>query len=129
MASYRTYPIPGKTAAQVPECKTCLRQDCSLGSCACSEGPVLGQNTLMMIMAIIIYFENRERTKFNLIGPLFSEMLIFLLILICKFQNVPCALGFGIKYSKIFCRRFRTCVIILSMKFTVINYFGHNVFF
>ena len=29
--------------------KTCLWQNCSLGSCACSEGPVLGQNTLMMI--------------------------------------------------------------------------------
>ena len=25
--------------------KTCLRKNCSLGSCACSEGPVLGQNT------------------------------------------------------------------------------------
>ena len=25
--------------------KTCLRQNCSLGSCTCSEGPVLGQNT------------------------------------------------------------------------------------
>ena len=26
--------------------KTCLRQNCSLGSCACSEVPALGQNTL-----------------------------------------------------------------------------------
>ena len=25
--------------------KTCLRQNCSLGSCACSEGHALGQNT------------------------------------------------------------------------------------
>ena len=29
--------------------KTCLWQNCSLGCCACSEGPALGQNTLMMI--------------------------------------------------------------------------------
>ena len=26
--------------------KTCLLQNCCLGSCACSEGPALGQNTL-----------------------------------------------------------------------------------
>ena len=25
--------------------KTCLRQNCSLASCACSEGPALGENT------------------------------------------------------------------------------------
>ena len=29
--------------------KTCLRQNCSLGFSACSEGPAFGQNTLMMI--------------------------------------------------------------------------------
>ena len=28
--------------------KTCLRQNCSLGSRACSEGPTLGQKTLMI---------------------------------------------------------------------------------
>ena len=32
--------------------KICLRQNCSLGSCTCSEGPALGQNTLMMMMMI-----------------------------------------------------------------------------
>ena len=32
--------------------KTCLRQNCSLGSCACCEGPVLGQNTLMRYIYI-----------------------------------------------------------------------------
>ena len=31
---------------------TWLRQNCSLGSCACSEGPVLEQNTLIMMMTI-----------------------------------------------------------------------------
>ena len=30
--------------------KTCLHQNCSLSSCACSEGPSLRQNTLMMIL-------------------------------------------------------------------------------
>ena len=34
--------------------KTCLRQNCSLGSCACSEGPALGQNTLMMMMMMMM---------------------------------------------------------------------------
>ena len=34
--------------------KTCLQQNCSLGSCACSEGPVLGQKTLMIAHEIII---------------------------------------------------------------------------
>ena len=29
--------------------ETCLRQNCTLGSCACSEEPALGQNTLMLI--------------------------------------------------------------------------------
>ena len=33
--------------------KTCLRQNCNLGSSPCSEGPVLGQKTLMGMM---IYF-------------------------------------------------------------------------
>ena len=35
--------------------KTCLRQNCNLCSCACSERPVLGQNTLMMIMILVMY--------------------------------------------------------------------------
>ena len=34
--------------------KTCLRQNCSLGSCAFSEGPALGQKTLMMMMMIFL---------------------------------------------------------------------------
>ena len=33
----------------------------------------------------------------------------------CKFQNVPCALGFEVKHSKCFCRSFRTCIIIISV--------------
>ena len=30
--------------------KSCLRQNCSLGTCACSEGPALAQNTLIMMI-------------------------------------------------------------------------------
>ena len=33
--------------------KTCLRQNCSLGSCACSDGLALGQNTDNMIYIYI----------------------------------------------------------------------------
>ena len=49
--SYRTYSIPGKTAALVPEfaVEDLPSQNFSLGSCACSEGPALGQNTLIMM--------------------------------------------------------------------------------
>ena len=45
--NYRTYSIPSKTAVLVPEfvVETGRRQNCSLGFCACSEGPALGQNT------------------------------------------------------------------------------------
>ena len=45
--SYRTYSIPWFLSLRW---KTCLRQNCSLGSCACSEVPVLEQNTLMLMM-------------------------------------------------------------------------------
>ena len=40
--------------------KIWLRQNCSLGFCACSEGPAIGQNILMMMMMM-----NMEITKFN----------------------------------------------------------------
>ena len=41
------YSIPSKTAAWFLSLrwKTCLWQNCSLGSCACSEWPALGHNT------------------------------------------------------------------------------------
>ena len=50
--------IPSKSAALLLSLRwnTCLRQNCSLGSYACSEGPALGQNTLMMIMMMMISF-------------------------------------------------------------------------
>ena len=34
--------------------KTCLRQNCSLGSFTCSEGLALVQNTLIMMMMIMM---------------------------------------------------------------------------
>ena len=33
---------------------TCLRQNCSLGSYACSKGPALGQNIPMMMMMMMM---------------------------------------------------------------------------
>ena len=57
----------------------------------------------------------------NSIGPLVFKILFFKLILICKFHNVPCALGFEVKYSQFFCRNFRTYIIIVSRDFTINN--------
>ena len=51
--------------------KTCLRQKCNLGSCACSEVPALGQNTLMRMMMMMMIFRklgvSKKKTpvKFN----------------------------------------------------------------
>ena len=44
--------IPNKTADRFLSLrwKTCLEQNCSLGSSVCSKGPALGQNNLLMIM-------------------------------------------------------------------------------
>ena len=55
--SYRTYSIPGKTITWFLSLrwKICLRQNCSVGSCACSEGSVLGQNTLMTMMMMYVW--------------------------------------------------------------------------
>ena len=39
--------------------KTCLRQNCSLGSCACSEGPALGQNTLMNEFKVVYRYHSK----------------------------------------------------------------------
>ena len=48
--SYRTYSIPGKAAALVPVFAVKdLPLNSNLGSCACSEGPALGQNALTMM--------------------------------------------------------------------------------
>ena len=47
--------------------KTCLRQNCSQGSCACSEGPALGQNTLMMNRKLV------EGMEWNCVGLFNTE--------------------------------------------------------
>ena len=48
--NYRTYSISSKTAAFFPEFAVdCLRQNYSPGSCACCEGPALGQNTIYFL--------------------------------------------------------------------------------
>ena len=41
------------------------------------------------------------------------DYIIFYLILICKLQNVPCAIDFEVKHSIFFCRSFRIRIIIL----------------
>ena len=48
--------IPGETAVLAPEfaVEDLPLQNCSLGSCTCSEGPAFGQSTLMMMMMMII---------------------------------------------------------------------------
>ena len=43
--------------------KTCIRQNCSLGSCACSEGPALAQNTLMMMMILHVTWCAQEASE------------------------------------------------------------------
>ena len=53
VGSYHTYSIPGKTATLVPEFAVGDLPS-TLDSCACSEGPALGQNTLMMHMFLKI---------------------------------------------------------------------------
>ena len=52
--------------------KACLRQNCNLGSCACSEGPSLRQNTLMMMILmdmgtwiLNIFFLGKFATNFS----------------------------------------------------------------
>ena len=57
--SYRTYWVLGKTAALVPEFAVedlpSAELQPTVGSCVCSEGLVLGQNTLMMTMCSNYY--------------------------------------------------------------------------
>ena len=53
--------------------KTCLRQNSSLGSCACSEGPALGQNT----------HDDDEHIKFSEL----CYMYIFVSVINTRFSN------------------------------------------
>ena len=72
--SYRTYSVPGKTAALVPELAVEDLPSAELQPrfLPCNEGPVVGLNTLMMKMMMctyfsVIYFSRVFRTicKFN----------------------------------------------------------------
>ena len=49
--------------------------------------------------------ENKEHTKFQFNWSTnYRDINFFKLIFICKLQKVPCALGFEVKRSTIFCR-------------------------
>ena len=74
---------------------------------------------ILLLLFLDLKIENLQ--NLNLVGSLVSEILVFKLISICKFQNDPCALGFeeGLKHSKYFCTSSRTHIIILSMDFTI----------
>ena len=61
----------------------------------------------MIFLLYILDLENREHTFVNSLVMLVSKILIFKLILIGKFQTVPCALGFEVKYKKNLRRSFR----------------------
>ena len=57
--------------------------------------------TILRFFYCALYTIKVERTQ-NLISIdlLVSEILIFKLILICKFENVPCSLGIKVKHFK-----------------------------
>ena len=61
--------------------KTCLRQNCSLGFCAYSEGPAFGQNTqeclklMYTLFDIMLFPSNEPRQKYNLCCVLFLNLL------------------------------------------------------
>ena len=54
----------------------------------------------MITLLCILDIYNGDRTKVNSIHLSAFDILIFSLILICIFQNVPCALGFEVNYRK-----------------------------
>ena len=58
----------------------------------------------MILILHILDCENRKPTKFQFN---FSINFRDINILICKFQNVPCALGFEVKHSKFFLYKFQ----------------------
>ena len=69
--------------------------------------PVMG--ITLPYLYCVFYTIKRERIQhLNSIVLLISQILVFQLILICKFQNISSALSFEVKHSKFFCRSFRT---------------------
>ena len=69
----------------------------------------------MIFLYSIFYIIKIERMQnFNsIIDLLTSDILIFKLILICRFQNVPCALGFDVKHSKNFLYSFQDITAVV----------------
>ena len=57
--------------------KTCLRQNCSLSSCACREGPAIEQNTLMMMMMMMILSRSRLHGRNNKIVTIDMDLTKF----------------------------------------------------
>ena len=59
MGGYRTYPSLVNLQPGFWVCggRPAFQQNCGLGSWVCSEGPVLGQNTLMILICKIICIE------------------------------------------------------------------------
>ena len=76
--NYRTYSIPGKTAALVAdfEVEDLPSAELEPRFYACSVGPALGQNTPIIVNIVYAYvkFENRSKQNANLIVPLFSDI-------------------------------------------------------
>ena len=67
-----------KTATLVPEFAV---EDLSwaklnLGSCFSSEGPALGQNTLMMMMMMVYIWRQRERERVNICSFFFCSLFL-----------------------------------------------------
>ena len=58
--------------------KTCLRQNCSLGSWPCSEGPAIGQSTLMIYYITLHY--NMGRRAIGISGSLIWSKTLMKLI-------------------------------------------------
>ena len=73
----------------------------------------------MILILHNLDFENGQHEKFEFNWSISFRDMNFKLILICKFQNVPYALGFEVKYSKFFSISFRACIIFLSMDFII----------
>ena len=61
--------------------KTCLRQNCSLDSCTWSEKPVLGQNTLMIMMTPrYLKFCKFSKDKYTIITVGYIWILYYILL-------------------------------------------------
>ena len=136
---YRTYSIPGKLQPWFLSLrwKNCLRQNCSLGSYACSEGPALGQNILMMMYCIyflsvflqhyickqqqnycFIYTHIRERNHKHSLWKFLGTLLLRMLLNYRLFREIFSLLLFFsqstefVKWKLFVCVRACVCVCV-----------------